>query len=202
MIRNRESIRKIFKNKTIRIAFISLIICGFCSSGSFAYLTSNANVDSNFKVKMGTLNIGIENMDSKDSKSIEISNIKPKTHKSDIFRIKNMGSLKEKIHLSFTNFQGVQNEDFIDKFEYIIKLQKSGDNFQEIRGNLKDLLNSKRDIKVLESNKELILKSEEEITGEFDLYLNENVSYKYEHSTFSFDLNATGLQINTKVNEN
>lgn len=204
-IRGKFNVRK----KTTIISLIALVlIVAFTTSGTYSYFKTGLEVDSNLKLKTGSLKVNFLGGDEKiieDERAlINIStgkNLIPGKSVEKSISIKNTGSLTQKLLISLDNFKDSKikdsnraNKSLLDYINCDIKI---------IKGNTTKTIAENQNIKNLNKlSKRIIISPYEKIELKVNIKLIDSAPYSTENTSASFDIVLDARQVNDKAYSN
>lgn len=189
--------------KTTVISLIALaLIVAFTTSSTYGYFKTSLGIDSNLKLKTGSLKVnflgGDEKIIENERAVINIStdeNLIPGKSVERSISIKNTGSLTQKLLISLDNFKEnkIKNSRGTSKFllDYI------NCDIKMVKGNTTKIIAENQNIKNLNKlSKRVIISPYEKIELKVNIKLIDSAPYSTEKRSASFDIVLDARQVN------
>lgn len=179
-------LEKYFNKKRIGMALLVALVG---TGSTLAYFVDKAEIKPHLTIQLGALN-------AKITETINIEGLDIDSIKTDEFKIKNTGTLKQKLEFNFSNPINVE-QDGLDKLNYEIVFSKAnGEKSKTYSGVMTELFTSPIKI-VNESGERLILNKDEELTATINIDMDKAMPYKYSNTEINFDIVINADQVNS-----
>lgn len=178
-----------YLNKKVLVICILILTIGVPTS--LAYFIDSVNARPDITIQMGRLNTEIV-------EAINIEGLDINNPKADEFRLKNTGTLKQRVSFKLNNSKNIGN-DGLDKLNYEIIFNKSnGEKSKVYSGVMTGLFENSIDVEDERGNK-LIVEAEEVLTANIKVTMDKAMPYKYSNQDFKFELVIDANQINKPI---
>lgn len=186
-----KNIRKSILKSIISSLAITLVIGSTHTIPTYAWFTSNENVDSGLLLTTGTMGLEVGN-------GFNIIDTNNGTEITNTFDISNIGSIKQKLSINFNLKQNDLPPGLLEKINYKLELKYENNTITSINGDISQLLNSNIDIKS-KDGRPFILDPQKSINCIATIYIDHpQVSEALKGKLVEFNLNVEANQINLK----
>ena len=196
MSRMKRSNKNRKNNELKKILGLALAIGIIGTTTSYAYFSSKAQVSSNLKVTMGTLDVNLKDDGTENTNGlINISDLKPNSSANDAFKVENAGNLKQKFKIKM-NLRNDSKE--------LLNYMDGELVFEDLKGSivskpisLNQLFNGSF-IEVINLEDKPLVIDKEMLIGKLKITVKNSVDYNYENKSLDFDISVRGTQVNNK----
>lgn len=195
------------KKEVLKSCLVAVLIGVIGTVGSFAYFKSKADVKTNLTVKTGGFKVQLLNNTSEQSnKLIYIRGLLPPQASSTVhrnsdkksFKIKNNGSLNQKVEVYFSNLLTDIPKDELNGIKCEVTFKDKNDKVAlgETKNCYLNELTSKKFIALDNQKRPITLKKDDIISCDFQITLTKAMNYKDSKKTIKFAVNAKAVQTN------
>jgi hypothetical protein len=184
--------------KAILLILLCLALTLVGAGTTYSYFTYNEKVENSVNISMGNINADFIKLDGTgkfEGPIVNINELRPGTTASNKLKIKNTGSLTEKIAVSLDDFKKSEKDDFLP----YLNIKVESGSIVLFEGKLADYLLSKNEKTVLlkdKDNKFILLKADESVEVNLSFSLTNNVPYNIEGKNLKFSINIYATQPN------